>query len=257
MVYKSIKIMGERNSGTNFVTKSIHLNFAAHIHMNAFRITAAHLKLEKTLQLEGPAKVALSESHMDALHFAQRDINFGWKHAALQIGDVKTFSTGRNVLFICVIRHPATWLRSMHRIPFHATGPVDGDFSVFLRAPWYLRPRDELDVEPLANVVALWNLKIASYLKAQNALPNVMVLRYEDVVLNFESTLARLPLPRRARDEFLIPKENARSFIREKAGYDDYKARVEADPWRDYSEADAAFVSGALDHELLTSLGYE
>tara|TARA_R110002049_G_scaffold38500_3_gene119546 strand:- start:197 stop:964 length:768 start_codon:yes stop_codon:yes gene_type:complete len=254
-MYESVKIMGERNSGTNFLQSAVYQNFTAHVHLESGRLSRAQ-SLQVQAEPTPKARALLTEKLLDALHLEQAMLNGGWKHAALHIDALDRFSQTRNVLFLCITRHPATWLRAMHRAPFHMVGPAAKAFSDFIRQPWQTRLRDDLDIALLPSPVALWVQKNRLFHRANQARENVRLIRYETLVEAFEPTLAALPLARRARRELFVPIANARSFIPDKTDYHTYKARIAMDPWAGYTDADKAHVLAELDANLMSELSY-
>lgn len=255
MMFDSVKIMGERNSGTNFLQKSVYQNFAAHIHLNT-ELPPPEMPREFAHGSTAHDINDISEDQRDAQHVALKDINGGWKHAALHLAALDLFSRNRNVLFLGVVRHPATWLHAMHRFPIHAVSPTPEGFSAFIREPWPTRPRDELAGITMANPVALWVIKNRLLQAASQARKNLRLLRYETLVEDFDGTLGSLPLVRRNRPDLVIPIDNARGFRGDKTDFYAYKARIAMDPWTGYTDDDKAFVLAEIDTTLMSELRY-
>ena len=160
-------VFGERNSGTNYVSELLRRNFAKLTNM-------ASDKIER---------------------FGFR---YGWKH-----GFATMVSAPRNALCVIVVRHPETWLRSMHQRPWHSTSAVrHKSFSDFIRSEWtscideqnfgvlkddfrwlseLQYDRHPLSGERFSNIIALRNAKITSFFGNRNRFLNFLVVRLEDV----------------------------------------------------------------------------
>ncbi len=106
------------------------------------------------------------------------------------------FEGTEDYLFIIVFRDPYDWVRSFHRIPWHAHPSLQGiPFEQFIRRPWRLDPSDfirekiynplmdqnPIDGSPFKNVLELRTAKIRTMLKIKNKANNVYYLNYESV----------------------------------------------------------------------------
>ncbi len=122
--------------------------------------------------------------------------DFGWKHGWVY-GDVER---AEDCVFVVVHRDPFDWLRSLHRMPWHA-GPElhDVSFARFLRTPWrcvwgadmelaegdprrgteMLHERDPLTGEPFANVMRLRAAKMHAWDALRARVRHHVDVRYE------------------------------------------------------------------------------
>lgn len=167
----TLKIYGERNTGTNYLTRLIETNLSAEL-------------------LPGTAPPALShfrhlssdeEKLIDGYFKWTYPFNLGWKHAAPRPLNVLSRYPGYRRLsgLIFLVRNPYSWLLSLHKNPYHQTGMASCTFEQFLRRNWLIHQRDEIG-KPALNPIQLWNRKVGSYLEAGHA--SSLIIRFEDLV---------------------------------------------------------------------------
>lgn len=214
--YPRAKVMGERHSGTNFVHALLALNFEAELLPNAMPFTVRHVELLERVPLTNHGREAVHHRAVDLNHDWEFDRHAGWKHACLTDRHFTDYPDADRTLFVCVIRHPALWLRSMFHAPF-GTFLSDNrarDIGEFLVTPWITRPRDEIGELVLESPAHLWAHKVDSFLREQEARSNVLVLRHEDILRHHAPCLdlvANFLTP--SRPEWEIPKGNSRSHM--------------------------------------------
>lgn len=261
--YPLAKVMGERNSGTNFVEALLRANFDAQIVPNVSQFTARDEELIHRIPITDTGREAIFHRATDLNHVHQFQDHAGWKHACLTERHFTEYAKANQTLFVCVLRHPALWLKSMLRAPF-------GTFYAENRAqtmrelfdiPWVTRPRDEIDALVLETPAHLWAHKTKSYLDAQDAHANVIFLRHEDILRDHEAVLNQLAeqIPR-CCDGWQIPEGNARSYMpRETEKHRDFsaiRAELPDDPWSILTPDLAADLQGAIGPDLLLRAGY-
>ena len=145
-----IKLLGERNSGTNYLQKLIELNVDVDV-------------------LPGTAPPYVfrffpkSEFACDAYFMLTGTSNLGWKHAIAPFGNelVRIQERYPNLLFVTITKNPYSWLLSLHRHPYHQRSAI-GDFEEFLQSPWPTVKR-ERHPNPFPNPIIMWNEKNSSY----------------------------------------------------------------------------------------------
>ena len=133
----------------------------------------------------------LREALTDDLTLADGPIG-AWKHAAAHF-DPEFAANDVHVLF--VVKSPGAWLTSIYRRPYHRQNPRRGSLHYFTTSPW-ICVRRELTPNVVANPIALWNIKVRSYLdfakKARGANVKCMFVRSEDLILDQVNTVRRM-----------------------------------------------------------------
>lgn len=261
--YRRVKIMGERNSGTNFVQALVALNFAVDLLPNAMPYTAREEALIGRIPLTRCVTDALFHRGTDRSHDQGFHRHGGWKHACLTPRHFQDLERAGETLFLCVLRHPAPWLLSMFRAPFaifnHETRAASVD--AFLDTPWVTRARDEIPAMVLENPALLWVHKVTSYLDWAEAMPNVRILRHEDLLRDHASALSALARVLPAKVEtWQVPRDNARqSFPRDPATERDFQHLRDAlpeDPFRLLPDQTATRLRAVVGADLLARAGY-
>ncbi|MCD4788842.1 MAG: hypothetical protein K8R37_02485 [Bacteroidales bacterium] len=140
---KFIKIYGERNSGT------IYLEWL----------------VKKNLNTE------ILETY-----------DLGWKHRLAPTEDEISEKTKKDVLFLCLVKNPYSWLLSMHKRPYFHESLRKLSFSDFIKYSY----------GDYRNPIIMWNLKNQSYLDLSNFVENHKIVRYEDVLKDPVTTINSL-----------------------------------------------------------------
>ena len=140
---KFIKIYGERNSGT------IYLEWL----------------VKKNLNTE------ILETY-----------DLGWKHRLAPTEDEISEKTKKDVLFLCLVKNPYSWLLSMHKRPYFHESLRKLSFSDFIKYSY----------GDYRNPIIMWNLKNQSYLDLSNFVENHKIVRYEDVLKDPATTINSL-----------------------------------------------------------------
>lgn len=228
-------VFGERNSGTNLVDALLKRNIPA-----------------------------LAESAGDRI--GPQGFRYGWKHGFPQM-----VAAPQSCLAIAVFRAPETWLRSMHRRPWHAIPTLrELGFSEFIRAEWITRVDEQnfgvtkgglrwgaelqYDRHPLTgarfdNICALRRAKTAGFLSLARRFANCLFVRHEDVTADPEG------FARFVAEAYGLEQAAAFEPVEARRGRASEGAfePVVYDP---LSAEDAEFVWGALDAAQEAQLGY-
>ncbi|MCF8368000.1 MAG: hypothetical protein K9G76_03100 [Bacteroidales bacterium] len=138
-----VKIYGERNSGT------IYLEWL----------------LKKNLEVD------LHES-----------FELGWKHRLAPSPEELTDDHKKNILFVCLVKNPYSWLLSMHKRPYNHESLRDLSFSDFLKYSY----------GDYRNPMVMWNMKYRSYVNMENYVDQHIIIRYEDALVDIKTTLNNL-----------------------------------------------------------------
>ncbi|MBE9526405.1 MAG: hypothetical protein IME94_05460 [Proteobacteria bacterium] len=239
-----IKILGERNTGTNYLEKLVKINIDARILFGAFprRFNKWPLKYEWLRD----AYFNITFSH-----------NLGWKHAMAPSFDELKLSKNNDVVFLTLSKNPYSWLLSMYKRPYHF-GKKLRSFDDFLQTPWKTVGR-ERHSESFANPIVLWNKKNASYTKLSTIAPTIN-LRYEDVLSEPERIIDTIKseynLQRRSKQ--FVNLENAAKKQDSDRNFDYYRDYYLEERWRSYlSDDQISFINDNLDFKLLEHYNYQ
>lgn len=208
---KDIKIYGERNTGT------VYLEWL----------------LKKNLRIN-----LLDEFEL------------GWKRRlAPQNGEI-TNEQRNEILFLCLIKNPYSWVLSMYRKPKMHEYLKKLKFHEFVRYPY----------GDYANPLEMWNIKNRSYIELKNSVKHHQLVRYEDLVAQPKEILTQL------REQFGLSKtlswfKTQNRYISGTEGV--LKRRFHSDyylheRWKhELKDSDVQFINSILDKELMEKAGYE
>lgn len=266
-----IKVFGERNCGTNFLTALLARNLRGDAIVlgapgdrdyrspgMAELVTGVPGKPAQDQVAARGLKPVAFEAFKDEASRQGFDRNFGWKHAAVSVACLQrsaVFARGR---FVFLVRNPYYFCAALHRRPYNLLPRPRGNLarSDFVRARFRPNARDKLTVADF-NAPELWNLKVRSYVAAADALgDDALLLRYEDLVPDPEHVVATIA------DRFGLGRAEAFALV-EKSTKGDGRSfadfqRIVADytPAVDHAAEDIAWLRGQFDAALLARLGY-
>ena len=231
----SLHVMGERNSGTNYVQSLILNNCRA-------------AQGERLFRRENQARL-------------------GWKH-----GFPVMKGAPRDVLALGIHREPMAWLQSMRRTPWHAARHLrDLPFSQFIRQEWQavvddtglgVSPDDQIwhqelmsERDPLtglrfANVMRLRNAKNRAFCTLDHMFPNILRVNYESVLANPVAFLDAL-----CATYGFLRAEQFTTVIHDRATPG--RGVFVPKPIEPVSPADLKFITQELDLQMEESLGYQ
>lgn len=180
--YKKVKIFGERNTSTNALKALIEMNSEARVLpsvIDELRPNFRSLPRKIYYRLVGHEA---REGVIDRTFATEPPIH-AWKHCAPNFEDISSF---HDVLVVLSVRNPFSWLRGLHKRPYHVEGPVAADLASFAQTPWQPRGRDRIGTAAVTPM-ALWNAKLGAYLELQNHLKDagyaVRVVHFEDFAM--------------------------------------------------------------------------
>jgi len=243
-----IKLFGERNTNTNYLSQLIRLNLD--IEELPGTVPTLLNRLGGRLPLIEPAR--------DLYFRLTFQRNLGWKHAKVPPVEVLsgTSVARRHVIgFVTLTKNPYSWLLSLHRRPYHQRGGHRPDFERFLTTPWRTVGRENAD-PVLSSPVELWNVKNRSYLPLAGlgGLNITTEALFADPAGIIEPIAAEFDIPRRSRQ--FIDYEASTKNDPGKSGtvYRDYYL---GEKWRDELSARAVgIINERVDRSLMTSFGY-
>lgn len=255
--YRRVKVFGERGSGTNFLNRLIYANFEAEMLVAKAPVSYPEVKLLEGVVIRESAPGAAGERVADYLHDLTVPSLGGWKHACLTDQNLARFEGVDETLIICIVRHPALWIRSFHKQPYCDFFEEHDDLDKFVRTPWITRSRDELPDLVLEGPALLWRLKLESYLRQVAKRPNVRILRHEDLLTSLNQVLDLLaPHLVRRRETWGVPKGHGRTWEEETRDYWNIREELPEDPWSTLSAETAELLRQQIGAQLLDRFGY-
>lgn len=243
-----VKVYGERNSGTIYLSELIRLNFVAK-ELRGFVPWPV-----SGLQFLLPGREAVRDTFFSTTFGS----NLGWKHMCVRpVEQLQQYSiSSRRLHFVTITKNPYSWLLSMHRRPYHQYYKTALSFEEFLTTPWQTTGRDGTE-QTIANPIELWNVKNKSYLPLDRAFP-ALNLRYEDVLCDPAEVMDRIASEfqlQRTSDVFRNFEQSTKDTSKDSSYYQDYYLN---ERWRDKLSKDAIeIINQHLDTELVRTFGYD
>jgi hypothetical protein len=186
--HRQVKVFGERNTGTHALTNIIELNSASRCLPSVAKdVDPQSAKRIGSRFMTGRRREAI----IDAI-FARQDPLRSWKHRATNFDDVRPFE---DVLVLFTVRHPASWLLSLWKHPYHALDRIPRDIGEFLDFPWRTVERDDLARRTL-RPLDLYQEKLQANLALTQRLSAAAIahrfVRFEDLILRQEAVFRDL-----------------------------------------------------------------
>lgn len=251
------KIYGERNTGARYLEKLVARNFATDLLRGDFGVDKRVLRM--VLQQHKPRLRPAEASRLeDQYHERILYSDFGLRHAAPPVDVIRAAPHGAETLFLLVTKHPVFFLASLHNRPENPLLDMEADlpFDKFLVQPWPLSRRDNLGEGPLESPIALWNGKMRAYLHLMQTAQNVLHIRYEDLLADFEGQMRRIA-------EYIPPTGPGYAQIRrsvraaDNLRWEDYARRYKYHRIKaDFRKRDLEYIYRKVDHEVMDALGY-
>jgi hypothetical protein len=256
---RSIKIFGERHTGTNFLEKLCSINFdtlviPTNLHYG-YRALLPALRHMMPHQLYWH----LSEALRDRAYARRFQADYGWKHSCV-LGETNSRSFYDPILaIICLVKHPISWSLSLKRRPHNSyvSPKIVRRMSLeeFLQMPWRTTGREN-HPRAFPNILVMWNTKVESYLRLASIRP-IVIIRYEDLLDNPAAELDRISslyeIPRRGRF-----RNHSASTKGGRSRYEDYRRYYLAEAWRaELPRSYRGWYTNALSGPLLQRFSYE
>lgn len=251
------KIFGERNTGATYLEKLVNKNFATDLLRGDFGVDKRVLRL--VLQQYKPkARPGEASRLEDQYHERILYSDFGLKHAAPPVDVIRAAPHAGNTLFLLITKHPVFFLSSLHHRPENPLLPKDNDpdFEHFLMSPWPISERDNLGDGPLDSPIELWNRKMAAYVTLMGTAENVVHIRYEDLLSDFDAQMDRIA-------EYIPAIGNGYAQIRrsvkasDNLRWEDYARKYKYHKLKgDYRKRDLDYIYRKVDDEVMAALGY-
>ncbi len=245
-----IKLYGERNTNTNYLSKLIELNLDA----PQLRGVVPRFVLRLQERLPGDERIR------DWYFAATFGRNLGWKHMCVKsVDELRRYRFVRNgdVGFVTITKNPYSWLLSLHRRPYSLQVDPDISFDDFVSMSWQTIGRGNLNRRVLKSPMELWNLKNASYLALAKALPCVR-LTTESIFVEPEAAIDRIAgefrIPKRS-EQFVNFERSTKDWSKDTDYYRDYYVN---EKWRDKLSPQAIEkINSLVDRELMREYGYK
>jgi hypothetical protein len=243
-----VKIFGERNVGTNALARLIETNSHSRL------LPSTEYDVDPDASRHAWARQPRErERLLDRIYAGVPDPS-SWKHAATNFADAGAFE--RTLVLFC-IKHPAPWLTSLFRHPYHVLGEMPDNITDFLGFAWETPQRERLggaSFRPLE----LYDAKIRSYLAFAERLDAAGIafsfVRSEDLLLDQKNVFrslaprlagarARFHMRRRSSKNGWLPLFLVQRYYRQER-------------WRDALRGVEDVVNRAVDWAALERFGY-
>jgi len=250
---KKLKMYGERNTNTNYMSKLIQLN----LELQEIRGTVPHYvdKAQRHFQRLLSGNEQIKDIYFD-LTFGK---NLGWKHSCVQpTATLKNCKlVDEELIFITITKNPYSWLLSLYRNPYHQyyLNQKKPSFEEFLLSPWKTVGRDKTQ-RSLKDPIELWNIKNSSYLQLQEF--NVLNITTESIFIDAGKIICeisdRFSVPRK-HDCFVDYERSTKDKRKDGNYYRDYYLN---EKWKDkFSNNEITIINQTVDRKLMDYFGYE
>lgn len=256
-----IKVLGERNSGTNVLETLLREHVDVYLHENIPILSPNMTPAPPDGPFpKGDRGQAAHEAMIDHMHHAQLPDNGGWKHAAPDHRFTHDFLAHKSPGVLIIVRHPASWLRSMHKNPFHALVAIPRDFGTFIRQPWLTVARDSLGPRLFPSLPDMLAAKMEAYADLLTRYDNSCLLRYEDLVQEPDRTLRAIGLAPGHPVTDALPDHDIRGFLSRQRAFrpfakaENFRKRAAAASYEGLASRDRAFLLERLSDSILLQL---
>lgn len=244
---KTIKIYGERNTNTNYLSELIKLN------LDAQELPGVvPYRIEKLQQI-----LPCNELIKDIYFKYTFKKNLGWKHS--KVIDPKTLKrlpiVSPDLALITITKNPYSWLLSLYQRPYHQHYSNKPSFVEFLSSPWKTVNRENCPAI-LSNPIILWNIKNKSYLPLETL--NGINITTEEILTNPEIIIKKISEKfsiKKITDEFINYTNSTKDNTKDFAYYKDYYTN---ERWRDKLPDEAIeIINNSIDKPLVKHFGYQ
>ncbi len=237
-----IKLYGERNTGTNYLSRITALNTNAVM----LKGTAPEFGILRRFEF-------LKDGYF---YFTQHE-NLGWKHSIPDVEAIKKHKDFNNLKIITVTKNPYSFLLSLFRKPYQIIGKRPATFDEFLKRKWITVNRENYKPKIFKSPAELWNAKNEAYisLHQKTNLP-VLNLTYEKLLEDPEATISHIiqELKLQSKNGFT---NIARSTKEKGKDYDYYKDYYLNELWRkELNDGQIKLINQYLNKDLLKHFGY-
>jgi len=242
-----IKVYGERNTNTNYISKLIELN----LYVKQVPGVVPPIIEKIRIILSG------NELVNDVYYFLTYGKNLGWKHTCVKTQNElnKYKLVNDNLAFFTITKNPYSWLLSLHRRPHHYYYSDNPSFETFLKRRWKTVLRDNVGPE-LKSPIELWNIKNKSYLNltGKNTLNITSEAIHEDSEGIIELISRKFNIERKS-DSFIKYDRSTNDKGKDSNFYRQYYLQ---EKWRDDLTNKAIdIINETVDKKLMSHFGYK
>lgn len=244
---KLIKIYGERNTNTNYMSQLVKLN------LNTQELPGVVPRHIMKLQKIFPGKKLVRDTYF----YLTYKHNLGWKHSCVKpVAVLKKYGiVDTNLCFVTITKNPYSWLLSLYRRPYHQRYSKKPDFETFLKTPWHTAARDNTK-RTLTNPIELWNIKNFSYLQLAelNTLNITTESIFEDPKAVIDKISGQFSITKLSSD-FINFEKSTKDKSKDSNYYRDYYLN---EKWRDKLSKEAiSIINESLNKTIMNAFGYE
>jgi len=244
---KRVKIYGERNTNTNYVSKLIKLN------LDVEEVSGVAPPFILNLQDKLPGKELVRDIYFQ-LTFKH---NLGWKHTCVRPSDQLNMydAVNESMTFLTITKNPYSWLMSLYRNPYHQYYTHKPDFETFLQQPWKTVFRDNCS-RKLKSPIHLWNIKNKSYLQLdrRNTLSVTTESIFEDPAKIIGQLSQNFSINKKT-DQFTNYERSTKDKTKDSNYYRDYYLQ---EKWREnLSNKAIEIINRSVDREVMEFFGYQ
>lgn len=174
----------------------------------------------------------------------------GWKRRVAPDPDEIPPLAAQEVLFVCLVKNPYSWVQSLHRKPSKHEELSKLPLKDFIR----------LSFGDYRNPLTMWNIKAKSYFQLRDSVKRCCILRYEDLLSNPRKEIDKLA------ENYQIPSKSM-SFRDTDRRVDEnltqgsrafHRSYYLKEHWREkLTNADIGFINQSLDLALMKDLDYK
>ncbi len=243
---KLIKIYGERNTNTNYLSKLIELN----LHLTEVPGVVPPIIMAMQKFLPG------NELVRDIYFHLTYKKNLGWKHTTVKPQEelFKYKLVDSNLFFLTITKNPYSWLLSLYRNPYHQYYKEKPSFEVFLESQWKTIGRDNVKSN-LSTPIELWNIKNKSYLQLDSKKTLNLTTEgiFQDAGEIIQNISEQFSIERKS-DAFINYERSTKNKRNDSAYYRDYYI---SEKWRENLSKEAiAIINESVDQNLMAHFGY-
>ena len=264
MSFTSLKVFGERNTGTNFLQSFLRLNTSLKVLKGGDGGRDDIKKQFKNFiskhDIKDPfAHKLVMESLLDQESTKRSQTNFGWKHAFVCPKMLSKVSGFDDVCFVFIIRNPWRFISSLHQKPYNLLPKPTADLSHFIRSPIYVNQRDRLSSRLINNPVELWNLKVRSYFEFSLAYPKQsLIVYYEDLVLSPDRFADHLRNYCAVKEKIIVPNDSSKKHRGDTKTFAEFCEEVRCyNPRKVLGESIFSLIAAQLDQDLIAQTPYQ
>lgn len=264
MAFTSLKVFGERNTGTNFLQSFLRLNTSLKVLKGGDGGREDIKRQFKDFVLKHDikdpfAQKLVMESLLDQESTKRSQINFGWKHANVCPKMLSKASGFEDVCFVFIIRNPWRFISSLHQKPYNLLPKPTADLSHFVRSPIYVNQRDRLSSRLIKSPVELWNRKVRSYFEFNLVHPKQsLIVYYENLVLSPDGFADQLRKYCTVNEKIIVPNDSSKKHRGDTKTFTEFCQEVRRyNPRKVLGEDIFSLIAAHLDRDLIAQTPYQ